>query len=172
MSALYDPATVRRATVADGEAIRAIRNAAVEESTAIWTGVQQTPDEARAWLSAHLERGSVFVAETDSTVAGFACWEPWRPKEGYRHTVGDSIYLADGHRGRGHGRALLEVLVASARASGAHVMVADIESGNEASIQLHRRLGFETVGQLSEVGTKFGRWLDLTIMQLMLAGRG
>lgn len=121
-----------------------------------------------AWLAEHLERGSCFVAEHERAVVGFACWGPWRPREGYRLTVEDSIYLSAGHQGQGVGRMLLRALIDSARAAGKHVMIADIEAGNTASVGLHQRLGFEMIGTLAEVGTKFDRWLDLTILRLAL----
>jgi phosphinothricin acetyltransferase len=168
MIPLYSQATIRRGTAADTEAIRTIRNTAIAETTAIWTSVQQSPEDCAQWLAGHLERNSVLVAELRSNVVGFACWGPWRAKEGYRHTVEDSVYLAEGHRGHGLGRILLKPLIDSARSSGAHVMIADIEASNEASVRLHQRLGFEMIGTLHEVGTKFDRWLDLTILRRLL----
>lgn len=81
------------------------------------------------------------------------------------------MYVRDGERGRGIGRALLEELIARARTRGAHVMVAGVESGNAGSIALHERLGFVEVGRMPQVGAKFGRWLDLTFLQLVLDGR-
>jgi phosphinothricin acetyltransferase len=62
----------------------------------------------------------------------------------------------------------MEVLIERAKSGDKHVMVAAIESGNAASIRLHERIGFSITGQMPQVGTKFGRWLDLTFMQLTL----
>ena len=62
----------------------------------------------------------------------------------------------------------MTALIERAKTGGKHVMVAAIESGNAASIRLHERAGFITTGQMPQVGTKFGRWLDLTFMQLTL----
>ncbi|HEX4224738.1 MAG TPA: GNAT family N-acetyltransferase [Pseudonocardiaceae bacterium] len=171
MNPLYEtrPAvTVRPAADNDAEAIRAIRNHAIEHSTALWTRALQSPAEAAGWLAVHLARGSAFVAEAEGEPAGFAVYGPWRASDGYRHTVEDSIYVREGRQGLGIGSALLAALIASAREAGHHVMIADIESGNAASIGLHERFGFDRVGTASEVGTKFGRWLDLTIMRLSL----
>lgn len=162
-------AAVRPAEPGDAEAIRAIRNHAVEHSTALWTRTAQSPAEGNAWLAAHLERGSAFVAESDGAVAGFAVWSPWRELDGYRHTVEDSVYVRDDRKGHGIGSALLPAVIASARAAGCHVMIADIESENTPSIRLHERFGFRHAGTVPEVGTKFGRWLNLTIMRLPLA---
>ncbi|MCM2424319.1 GNAT family N-acetyltransferase [Streptomyces sp. RKAG337] len=161
--------TVRPAQLKDAEAVLAIRNHAIEHSTALWTTTLQSPAEGAAWLAVHLDRGSAFVAEKAGEVAGFAVYEPWRPKDGYRHTVGNSVYVREGAHGLGIGSALMTALVASARQAGHHVMIADIEARNTASIRLHERFGFRHVGTVPEVGTKFGRWLDLTIMRLPLA---
>ena len=161
MSPLYK---IRLACEEDAEAIRAIRNDAIEHSTAVWTTELVAPDAGRAWLAQHLACRSCYVAETDGQVAGYASWSPWRPKDGYRHTVEDSVYLTAAHQGHGLGTALLKAVVGGATESGAHVMMACIEASNAPSIALHERLGFELVGTAREVGTKFGRWLDLTMM--------
>lgn len=170
MNPLYENVrhAIRPAVPGDAEAIRAIRNDVIEHSTAMWTTVRQSPEDGRAWLAEHIGRGATYVAESGGGVVGFASWAPWRPKDGYRHTVEDSVYLAAGHQGRGIGTELLAALIVSARDSGAHVMMASIEASNTASVALHARLGFELVGTVREAGTKFGRWLDLTMMSLAL----
>jgi phosphinothricin acetyltransferase len=153
---------------ADAEPIRAIRNDAIEHSTSMWTTATLTPDDGRAWLAENTARRSAYVAEAGGEVIGFANWSPWRPRDGYRYTVEDSVYLVDGHQGRGLGAELLRTLIAGASESGAHVMMAGIEASNARSVALHARLGFEMVGTAREVGVKFGRWLDLTMMRLPL----
>ena len=171
MNPIYETSrtvTVRSAHSGDAEAIRAIRNHAVEHSTALWTQTPQSPAEGAAWLATHLERGSAFVAEVEGEVAGFAAYGPWRSLDGYRHTVEDSVYVREGRHGLGIGSALLATLIAAAREAGHHVVIADIEAGNTASIRLHERFGFHHVGTVPEVGIKFGRRLDLTIMRLPL----
>jgi phosphinothricin acetyltransferase len=172
MTPLYErrqAVTVRRAHPGDAEAVRAIRNHAIEHSTALWTEATQSPAEGAVWLAAHLERGSAFVAVTGEEVAGFAVYGPWRTLDGYRHTVEDSVYVREDRHGLGIGSALLAALIEAARAAGHHVMVAGIETRNGASVRLHERFGFQHAGTLPEVGTKFGRWLDLTLMRLPLA---
>ena len=159
---------VRAARPEDTAAIREIRNHAIEHSTALWTRATHSSAEGTAWLAAHLERGSAYVAEADGTVAGFAVYGPWRELDGYRHTAEDSVYVREGQQGLGIGSLLLDALIASARAVGHHVLIADIEAGNVSSIRLHERFGFRHVGTVPEVGTKFGRWLDLPIMRLSL----
>ncbi|MGZ4452810.1 MAG: N-acetyltransferase family protein [Nocardioides sp.] len=163
------PYTIRLAVAEDVEAVRAIRNAAIRDTTALWTGVELTPEAAQEWLQEHLERDAMLVAEIDGVVVGYAGYGTWRVKEGYRYTVDDSIYLSPQAQGRGIGRALLEQLIVLARDAGKRVMIADIEAGNTGSIVLHERLGFEKVGTIRQVGTKFDRWLDLTILSLDLS---
>ncbi|GAB4084412.1 GNAT family N-acetyltransferase [Myceligenerans cantabricum] len=169
MSSLYAAkVAVRAARTDDAPAVRAIRNHAAETTTAIWTGVAMTEGEAHTWVAEHVARKAMLVAEADGAVVGYASFAAWRAKEGYRYSVEDSVYVAPGQQGKGVGRALLTELVAAARASGAHRMYADIEAGNATSIGLHESLGFRRVGLLGEVGTKFGRWLDLAILELAL----
>ncbi|MEU9381709.1 N-acetyltransferase family protein [Streptomyces sp. NPDC048279] len=160
--------TVRPAHPGDAEAVRAIRNDAIEHSTALWTSAPQSSAEGAAWLAAHLARGSAFVAEVAGEVAGFAVYGPWRELDGYRHTVEDSVYVREGRHGLGIGSALLGALVTAAREAGHHVMIAGIEAENIASVRLHQRFGFEHAGTVREVGVKFGRRLDLTLMRLPL----
>jgi L-amino acid N-acyltransferase len=158
-------------------AITAIYNDAVLTSTAIWNdSVVDVADRLR-WLEARERDGfPVIVALDDDAdggdgsgdAVGFATFGPFRPHDGYRHTVELSVYVRGDQRGRGVGRMLVEALIALARQRGAHVMVAAIESGNAASIRLHERLGFERAGTLRQVGAKFGTWLDLVLLQLAL----
>ncbi|RAJ86934.1 MULTISPECIES: GNAT family N-acetyltransferase [unclassified Streptomyces] len=160
---------VRAAHEADLDAVLGIRNHAIEHGTALWTDTPQSREEGAAWLAAHLGRGSAYVADSAGDVVGFGVYGPWKDYSGFRHTVENSVYVAEGNHGRGVGSALLGTLVASAEAAGLHVMIAGIEAGNAASIRLHERHGFTHAGTLREVGTKFGRWLDLTLMRRQLS---
>jgi L-amino acid N-acyltransferase len=160
---------IRPAVDADLDAILAIHNDAILNSTALWTDEVVPRSDREEWLASRTAAAdAVLVAIEDDTLAGYAAYAPWRAKYGYRNTVEDSVYLAEPFQGRGLGRSLLAALIEHARAAGHHVMLADIESGNTASIRLHESLGFVEVGRLREIGTKFDRWLDLTILQLDL----
>ena len=160
---------IRPAVDADLDAILAIHNDAILNSTALWTDDVVPRSDREEWLASRTAAGdAVLVAMEDDQVAGYAAYAPWRAKYGYRNTVEDSVYLAAPFQGRGFGRSLLLALIEHARTAGHHVMLADIESGNAASIRLHESLGFVEVGRLREIGTKFDRWLDLTILQLDL----
>lgn len=163
--------TVRRATIDDAEAIRAIYNAEVTGSTVTFDLVARTAEEQRRWLVERSGAYAVLVAEDDDgTVAGFVFLSPYRDRPAYATTVEDSVYVDDGRRGEGVGRALLEALVATATAHGFHTVIARIVGHHEASIGLHRRVGFDEVGTEREVGRKMGRWLDVVVMQRLLTG--
>ena len=161
---------IRDALPADLPAIRDIYNEAALNTTAIWN--EQAVDLAnrQAWLSARQSQGYpvLVIVDTDENVLGYASFGDWRPFDGYRYTVEHSVYVRSDQRGNGLGPRLMTALIERARTCGKHVMVAAIESGNAASIRLHERAGFVTTGQMPQVGTKFGHWLDLTFMQLVL----
>jgi L-amino acid N-acyltransferase len=160
---------LRDAEDADLPAIRDIYNDAVANTTAIWNDNLVDLANRQEWYAARLARGfPVLVAEADGQIAGYASYGDWRAFEGFRHTVEHSVYVHRDHRGAGLGRQLMQALVARAEAGGIHVMVACIEAQNSASIRLHEALGFRTAGTFLEVGTKFGRWLDLTCMEKRL----
>jgi len=164
---------VRDATPADLPAVLAIYNDAVANTTAIWNDTLVDLANRQAWFDLRADQGyPILVAENaEGEVVGYSSFGDWRPFDGFRHTVEHSVYVRNDQRGQGIGPRLMTVLIERARACDKHVMVAAIESGNLASIRLHERLGFLTTGQMPQVGTKFGRWLDLTFMQLMLEQR-
>ncbi|HTR17746.1 MAG TPA: GNAT family N-acetyltransferase [Acetobacteraceae bacterium] len=161
--------TIRDAAEADLPGILAITNDEILHGTALWSLTPTTLEARRAWLVERQGRGfPVLVAAAEEKVLGYASFGPFRPFEGFRHTVEHSLYLVPEARGQGLGMALLSALMERARGSGVHVMVAGIDGNNAASLALHRRAGFEETGRLREVGRKFDRWLDLVFMQKML----
>ncbi len=163
---------IRDAGIADLEAITTIHNHAVVHTTAIWNEDPVDVDDRAAWLGERSCDGfPVIVASDETGVLGYATFGRWRPHSGFRHTVEHSVYVREGAQGRGIGRELMTALIARARERGVHVMVAAVESGNVASVALHERLGFVEVGRLPQVGAKFGRWLDLSFLQLTLDDR-
>lgn len=162
---------IREATEADLPAILAIYNDAVANTTAIWNDNLVDLENRRQWYAVRKAKGfPVLVAEKDGEVAGYAAYGEWRAFEGFRHTVEHSVYVHKDHRGSGIGRILMADLVERAKAGGIHVMVGCIEVENKASIRLHEALGFRHVGTFTQVGVKFGRWLDLACMELRTGG--
>ena len=161
---------IRDAGPGDAAGIAAIYNDAVANGTAIWNERQVDAADRQAWMAARQAAGwPVLVAvDPQGQLLGYGSFADFRPFDGYRHTVEHSVYVRADCRGAGLGAALLLALVERARAAGKHAMVAAIEAGNAASLRLHARCGFEPAGTLRQVGTKFGRWLDLTFMQRLL----
>ncbi|WP_297625094.1 GNAT family N-acetyltransferase [Nocardia sp.] len=160
---------VRDARESDLPEILAIHNNAIAETTAIWDTELADLAERQAWFAARAAAGCpVLVAEIDGAVAGYASYGQFRPKSGYRFSVENSVYVAEQFHRRGVAKALMVELLVRARRGGVHTMIAAIESSNTISVTLHEKFGFQVVGQLPEVGHKFGRWMDLTLMQLTL----
>lgn len=158
---------IRDATPDDLPAILDIYNDAVANTTAIWNDNLVDLANRQEWYAVRKARGfPVLVADIEGAIAGYAAYGDWRAFEGFRHTVEHSVYIHHDHRGLGLGRTLMTELVERARQGGIHVMVGCIEAENKASIRLHESLGFRHVGRFEQVGTKFGRWLDLTCMEL------
>ncbi len=161
---------VRDCTPADLDVVHALHVDAVLHSTAIWQEEPHPRAYFDTWLAERQGDGyAVLVAEVDGTVAGYATYSQWRPHHGYRLTVEHSVYVVESFRGRGIASTLMRSLVERATAEGRHVMMAGICSTNTGSIALHEKLGFSTVAVVPEVGRKFDRWLDLTLMRLPLA---
>lgn len=164
--------SIRYAVKDDCAAIAAIYNHAVINTAAIWNDQTVDADNRIAWFEARALLGyPVIVSEENGVVTGYASFGDWRAFDGFRHTVEHSVYVHPEHQGKGLGLALMERLIEEAKRIGKHVMVAGIEAQNQGSIHLHQKLGFTITGQMPQVGTKFGRWLDLTFMQLQLDNR-
>jgi len=160
---------IRVAALADFEAITAIYNEVVLHSTATYNETPATVDERVAWWrSRQAQDYPVLVAVEDDTVVGFASFGDFRAWPGYRYTVEGTIHLAPAARGRGLGRQLLDALVERARGLGKHILIAGVDSENAASLRFLTRYGFQQVGQLQEVGYKFGRYLNLVFLQYWL----
>jgi phosphinothricin acetyltransferase len=163
--------SIRTAVARDAEAIAAIYNHEVENTTATFDLVPRSVEVQREWLAARTGAFTALVA--DDTVVGligFAALSTYRDRAGYRTTVENSVYVHREHQRRGVGRLLLTTLLDVARDSGFHTVIARIDSQSLGSLALHRSLGFAEVGVEREIGRKFGRWLDSVIMQKMLDG--
>ena len=160
---------LRLATLDDAEAIREIYNLEVSTSTATFDLVPRSLDEQRTWQAERSGARAVIVAVDDRRLYGFGSLSPWRDRPAYATTVEDSVYVHRDHRGQGIGGALLAQLVATASAHGFHACMARIVGGHEASIALHANCGFAVVGTEREVGRKFNQWLDVVVMERLLA---
>ena len=167
--------STRHVRAQDAVALMAIYNAEVLESTVTMDMVARTLPDQLAWIDAHSGvHGAVVAVDEypdtgDERVLGFASLSPWRSRAAYATSVENSVYVDRGHQNRGIGRILLDEVLRLGADSGFHTCFARIMSGHEASIRLHASRGFEMVGVEREVARKFGRWIDVTVMQKMLS---
>jgi L-amino acid N-acyltransferase len=153
----------------DADALRAIYNVEVLESTVTFDLRPRSLAEQLVWIDDHSGGHPAIVAvDDDGTVGGFASLSPYRSRPAYSTTVEDSIYVRRDLRGQGVGRLLLGDLVDLAREHGFHSVIGRIVGDHDASIALHAACGFAQVGREQEVGRKFNRWLDVVLMQKML----
>jgi phosphinothricin acetyltransferase len=164
---------LRDAVESDLPGILAIYNEVILNSTAVYAETPVALDDRRAWFRARQkQRYPILVASDETGVIGFISFGDFRAWPCYLYTVEHSVHVRADRRGRGIGRALLEALIPRAAALGKHVLIAGIDADNVGSLKLHQRLGFNQVAHFTEVGRKFGRWLDLVFMQRLLDAPG
>ncbi len=159
---------VRLAIPSDAEAIRAIYNVEVSESTNTFDLVPRTAEQQHAWLDEHAGAHPAIVAVSGGAVVGYGSLSPYKERPAYATTVEDSLFVHRDHRGEGVGRLLLDELLVLAADHGFHAVIARIVGDNAASIRVHEECGFTLVGVEKEVGRKFGRWLDVVELQRLL----
>jgi len=149
------------------QAILDIFNEQILNSTALYDYQPRPLASMEPWFAAK-DKGNfpvVGIEDAAGKLMAFGSFGTFRAWPAYHYTVEHSVYV---HHGRGIGKALMQALIERARTLNKHVMVAAIEAGNTPSIRLHQQLGFEQTGLMPQVGTKFGRWLDLAFLQLRL----
>ena len=174
MSAPPSDLVIREATEADVPRMLEIYNDVVLTTTAIYEIEPRTLEQHLEWFRHGRPAGfTQFVATVPtaagaSEVVGYCGLGPFRSRHCYYPTVELHLHLAQEHRGRGHGSRVLSFLIEHARAEKYHVMIAGIDATNTPSIKLHAKHGFKIAGELSQVARKFDRWLELTLMQLVL----
>jgi phosphinothricin acetyltransferase len=162
---------IRDATADDAPEIALLLNALLATTPIEWTVTPRTLDDVLAWQRQH---EAVLVAEDDGAVIGVAAFGWFRDVvkwPGYRFTVENTVHVREDVWGRGVGNMLMQVLIERARETGKHSMIAAVDGTNDASMRFHERLGFTKVAHLPQVGAKFGRWLDLVLLQLTLDAR-
>jgi phosphinothricin acetyltransferase len=153
-----------------GEAIREILNEAIENSTALYDYQPRSKESMVGWFES--KRAGDFpvigVESAEGKLLGFATYGTFRAWPAFKYSVEHSIYVHHEHRGQGLGEKLLAAIIEAAREQQKHVLIGGIDSSNSGSIALHEKHGFKKVGELPQVGFKFGRWLDMAFYQLML----
>jgi len=161
--------TIRAAREADLPSILAIYNDIILTTTAVYQYEPQSMDMRKAWYEGRLKDGlPIFVAESEGQILGFSSYGPFRAWPAYKYTVENSVYVSAEQRGKGIGKLLIAPLIDAAGKSDLHAIIASIDASNDASLRLHRSFGFEEVAHFKQVGYKFGRWLDLKFLELIL----
>jgi L-amino acid N-acyltransferase YncA len=169
MPLLMTTIPIRDACNDDLPAILEIYNDAILTTTAVYSEKPHTLEMRQQWYNERIENNfPVFVAEEDGDIVGFSSFGHFRAWPCYRYTVEISVYVKAASRGRGVGKLLIRRLIDRAREMNMHTVIAGINSDNEVSLKLHRGLGFVEVAHFKEVGYKFGHWLDLKFLELLL----
>ena len=157
--------SIRRATLKDLAGITEIYNEAILNTTATFDTQPKTVSEQSDWFDDHDAKHPLLIAEKAEHIVGWASLSRWSDRCAYSDTAEVSLYVKEGHRGKGIGRSLLKALVHEGGKAGLHTIIARISEGNEASLHLFESEGFEQVGIMREVGRKFGKLLDVYVMQ-------
>lgn len=162
-------AIVRAATASDLSQILDIVNESIRNTVAIYDYDERTLDDQIIWFNDKIKSDfPVLVATLDQTVVGFGSYGSFKAKAGYDNTVEHSVYVVPQFVGKGIGKLILSHLIALAKQKKLHVMIGYIDASNIESINFHKKFGFVESGHLKQVGYKFGKWLDVKLMQLML----
>ncbi len=159
---------IRRAELADLQAITDIYNEAILTTTATFDTEPKAVVDRVAWFESHGDRHPILVAVAAGDVVGWASLSKWSDRRAYDLTAETTFYVRADQRGQGVGRQLKAAIIAEARRLGFHSLIARVAEGSSASLHLNQEFGFRPVGTLKQVGFKFGRLLDVHILQLML----
>jgi len=159
--------TIRDAGHDDLKEITEIYNEAILETVATFDTEPKTIEEQEKWFREHGWRNPIVVAEQDDLIVGWASLSRWSDRCAYADAAEVSLYVRKSHQGKGIGCKLLKAILDAGRRAGLHTVIARIAEGNEISVHLHETLGFKHIGIMKEVGRKFGRRLDVHLMQLI-----
>ncbi|KRW94484.1 GNAT family N-acetyltransferase [Paracoccus sp. MKU1] len=160
---------LRPAGDGDIPAILGFWNPLIRETAITFSSEEKTAEGLARMIAARRAAGRAFlVAERAGAVLGLASYDQFRGGNGYAHCMEHTVILSPAARGRGLGRALMTAIEDHARARGAHSMIAAVSGENAAGIAFHRAIGYVAVGRLPQAGRKFGRWLDLVLLQKIL----
>jgi L-amino acid N-acyltransferase len=163
------PVIIREGVEADLPELLSIYNDIILHTTAVYDYEPHTMDMRKQWWDTKRQQGfPVFVAMHEGKIVGFSSIGPFRAWAAYKYSVENSIYVAAEARGKGIGKLLLPPLIEAAKKLQLHTIIAGIDATNEASLKLHKSFGFKEVAHFREVGWKFGRWLDLKFLQLIV----
>ena len=157
---------IRPARPDDAAGILAILNPIIAETTITFSPNRLSESDFQDALSENKNQGAPYlVAEDCGVIAGYAKYGPFRAGEGYARIVEITVHVTPTARGKGLGRRLVDALNDHARAAGIRSLIAGISSENVSAVEFHKKLGFEHVGLVQQAGYKFGRFIDLVLMQ-------
>ena len=157
--------TIRSASIKDLDGITNIYNEAISKTVATFDTEEKSIDEQKIWFQEHGPKNPIIVAEENGNILGWAALSKYSTRCAYSNTAEISLYVKEKYQGRGIGKKLMEKIIQEGKKAGLHVILARITEGNEKSVYLHKSVGFEHVGILKEVGMKFGKQLDVYLMQ-------
>ncbi|MDQ1280579.1 MAG: L-amino acid N-acyltransferase [Thermoproteota archaeon] len=158
---------IRKAEIGDLIQITEIYNDAILKTTATFDTEPKSSEEQAIWFANHDDKHPILVAEHDGTIVAWASLSKWSDRCAYQDTAEISVYVLDGCRRRGIGKMLICEIIEVGHRVGLHTVIARITEDNDMSIHLHESMGFKHVGTMKEVGKKFGKLLDVNIMQLI-----
>ena len=158
---------LRAATEIDQPEILAIYNEAVLNTTATFDTEPRSMDAKMEWFRRHKKNHPILVAEINKKIIGWASLSPWSDRCAYETTVEVSVYIDKDFRGQGIGSSLLERITIEGQKAKNHTVLSRISSDNLASIYIHKKAGYKIIGVMKEVGFKFGKFLDVTMMQYL-----
>jgi phosphinothricin acetyltransferase len=159
---------IRPAAKDDITPLLSIWNQIIRDTTVTFSSEEKSADGLAALIAERLAAGREFFVAEEDGLLGFASYVQFRGGNGYRHAMEHTVILAPGGWGRGVGRALMIAVEDHARSAGHHTMHAGVSGENTAGIAFHQRVGYVEVGRVPEAGYKFGRWLDLVLLQKRL----
>ncbi len=160
---------VRPAIENDLPQLLEIYNDIILHTTAVYQYEIHTPEMRKEWFALKQQQGfPVFVADDNGDIAGFSTISTFRQWQAYKYSVENSVYVAASKRGKGIGKLLLQPLIDASLQMNMHTIIAGIDATNDASLHLHKKFGFKEAAHFKQVGYKFGRWLDLKFLQLIL----
>ena len=159
--------SIRHAAIDDNAAIMDIYNEAVLNTAATFDTEPRTSEKQLEWWSKHKNNHPILIAEQEGKIIGWASLSPWSDRCAYDTTVEVSVYIHKDYRGQGSGSRLLELITIEGKGLGNHTVLSRITQGNESSIHIHEKVGYQTIGIMKEVGFKFGKFLDVHMMQIV-----
>ena len=156
---------IKQARLKDLDEITEIYNEAILKTVATFDTEIKSLEEQKTWFKEHGPKNPILVAEQDGIIVGWASLSKWSDRCAYSDTAEISLYVKEKYQGKGIGKKLMESIIKEGKNAGLHVVIARITQGNKVSVHLHESVGFKHIGVMKEVGLKFGKLLDVYLME-------